>query len=287
MRAERERKGPAVNTLDLGPIGVALDVSDDDSYLEAAIEIEKLGYSAIWIAGGQLATLDPLAKIVRATMAIPVAPGIIPVGVYTPRAVTDLYADLEATHPGRLIVGLGGPQAPRPLRALNEFLDRLDTGEPPVPAHRRILAALGPRKLALARDRFAGAVPLLVTPAYTAHARQLLGSDSTLVINQMVVLDTDPVSARETARGTLRFLLGVGGYPENARRMGFDDEEISGLGDRLVDALVAWGSADTIAERVTRHLRAGADQVVLSALHQGRQPGPLDVARRLAREVAR
>ncbi|MBO0849954.1 MAG: LLM class F420-dependent oxidoreductase, partial [Pseudonocardia sp.] len=70
------------------------------------------------------------------------------------------------------------------------------------------------------------------------------------------------------------------------RRMGFGDDDISGLGDRLVDALVAWGGTDTITERVRQHLRAGADQVVLSALHQGGQPGPLDVARRLARDVA-
>lgn len=267
----------------LGPIGVALEVSEDDSYLDAAIEIEKLGYSAIWMAGGQLSTLDPLAKIVRATMAIPVAPAILAVGVHTPEAVMGLYADLEATHPGRLVVGLGGPQAPRPLRALNEFLDRLDAGEPPVPAHRRILAALGPRKLALARDRSAGAVPLLVTPAYTAHARELLGPDATLVIDQMVVLDTDPGPARETARGSLRFLLGVDGYRANAGRMGFGDDEISGLADRLVDALVAWGDPDAIAARVNEHLRAGADQVILSALHRGDQPGPLEAARRLAR----
>lgn len=167
--------------LELGPIGVALDVTDDDSYLDAAIEIEKLGYSTIWLPGGQLATLDPIAKIIRTTTAIPVAPGIIPLDVYSPEAVTAAYTDLEATDPGRFIVGLGGPQTPRPLRALNAFLDRLDTGEPPVPAERRILAALGPRKLGLARDRCAGAVPLLVTPTYTADARRILGQDSTLV----------------------------------------------------------------------------------------------------------
>lgn len=136
--------GAAMTKLDLGPIGVALDVSADDSYLDAAIEVEKLGYFTIRLVGGQLATLDPIAKIIRATTAIPVAPGIISLDIYSPEAVTAAYADLEATHPGRFVVGLGGPQTPRPLRALNEFLDRLDTGEPPVAADRRILAALGP-----------------------------------------------------------------------------------------------------------------------------------------------
>ncbi|HTF53494.1 MAG TPA: TIGR03620 family F420-dependent LLM class oxidoreductase [Pseudonocardia sp.] len=275
--------------LDLGPIGVALDVSADDSYLDAAIEVEKLGYATIWLAGGQLASLDPIAKIIRATTAIPVAPGIIPLDVYGPEAVTAMYADLEATHPGRFVVGLGGPQTPRPLRALNEFLDRLDTGEPPVPADRRILAALGPRKLALARDRCAGAVPLLVTPAYTADARRVLGQDSTLVIDQLVVLDTDPTTARETARGPLRFLVGggIGGYAENIRRMGFSGEDISELSDHLVDELVTWGDADAITARVGEHLQAGADQVVLGVLHSGDQPGPIDVARELANRLIR
>ncbi|MQA77169.1 MAG: TIGR03620 family F420-dependent LLM class oxidoreductase [Streptosporangiales bacterium] len=278
-----------MTTLDLGPIGVSLDLSADDSYLDDAVEVEKLGYSTIWLSGGQLTTLDPIAKIIRATTTIPVAPGIIPLGVYGPEAVTALYADLEATHPGRFVVGLGGPQTPRSLRALNEFLDRLDTGEPPVPADRRILAALGPRKLQLARDRFAGAVVLLVTPAFTADARRALGHDSTLVVDQMVVLDTDPARARETARGPLRFLVGGGvrGYAENIRRMGFADDEISDLSDRLVDELVAWGDADTIAARVGEHLRAGADQVVLGVLHEEDQPHPVQVARELAERLIR
>lgn len=270
--------------LDLGTIGVALDVTADDSYLDDATEVERLGYSTIWVSGGQLSTLDPIAKLIRATVAIPVAPGIIPLDLYGPEAVTAAYADLEATHPGRLVVGLGGPQKPRPLRALNEFLDRLDTGEPPVPRDRRILAALGPRKLQLARDRFAGAVPLLVTPAYTVGARRLLGRDSTLVVDQMVVLDTDAARARETARGPLRFLVGGGiaGYAENIRRMGFTDGDITGLSDRLVDELVAWGDADAIAARVRAHLEAGADQVILGVLHEGGQPTPIQVARELA-----
>jgi probable F420-dependent oxidoreductase len=275
--------------LELGPIGVALDVSADASYLDAAIEVEKLGYSTIWLPGGQLATLDPIAKIIRATAAIPVASGIIPLDVYGPEAVTAAYADLEATHPGRFVVGLGGPQTPRPLRALNTFLDRLDTGQPPVPASRRVLAALGPRKLALARDRCAGAVPLLVTPAYTADARRVLGQDSTLVVDQLVVLDTDPATARETARGPLRFLVGggIGGYAQNIRRMGFSGDDLSELSDRLVDELVTWGDGDALTARVGEHLHAGADQVVLGVLHDGDQPGPIDVARELARRLIR
>ena len=263
--------------LDLGPFGIALNVTADRAYLDHAAEVEQLGYSTIWLPGGQIDRLDRIADLVGATTKITVASGIIPLDVYQADAVAQLYA---ATAPGRFVVGLGGPQkAARPLRALHEYLDELDHADPPVPVERRILAALGPRKLEIARDRFAGAVPMLVTPGYTRTARQVLGADSTLIVSLPVVLDTDATRARATARGPLTFLSGVRGYADNFVRMGFTDAEVSGLGDRLVDALVAWGDAAAIAARVDEHLDAGADQVVLSAVNEGSQPGPIEVAR--------
>jgi probable F420-dependent oxidoreductase len=276
-----------MSKLDLGPIGVALKVGADDRYLDEAAELEQLGYSAIWLPGGQLDSLDPIAAIATATTRIPVATAIISPDVYEPAAVTALYAELEASAPGRFIVGLGGPQKPGPLPALNDYLDQLDQGVPPVPAARRILAAIGPRKLELARGRAAGAIPLLVTPAYTSTARRILGQESALIIGQMLVLDTDAAQARETARGSLRFLSGVGGYRASFTRMGFTDTEIANLSDRLVDELVAWGDADAITARIREHLAAGADQVMLQVLNAGDQPGPIEMARRLAGRLLR
>jgi len=195
--------------------------------------------------------------------------------------------ELQASTPDRFVAGLGGPQKPRPLQALNDYLDQLDHAEPPVPASRRILAALGPRKLELARDRSAGAILQLVTPACTQQARHVLGGQSTLVINQMVVLDTDATRARETARAPLRFLSGINGYRASFARMGFTDSDIAGLSDRLIDDLVTWGSADTITTRVSEHLEAGADQVALTIVGQGEQLRPIEVARELAGPLLR
>jgi probable F420-dependent oxidoreductase len=271
-----------MSKLSLGPVGMALTVSADDTYLREAAELEELGYSTLWLPGGQLDSLDRIAAIVRATISVPVAPGIIPLDVYPSAAVRQLYASLQVSAADRFVVGLGGPQKPRPLGPLNDYLDQLDQGEPPVPAGRRILAALGPRKLELARDRAAGAVALLVTPAYTEQARRVLGRDSTLVISQLVVLDTDASRAREAARIPLGFLSGVSGYRANFARMGFTGRDIEGLSDRLVDELVIWGSADTVMARVREHLDAGADQVALTALAQDGQPRPIEVARELA-----
>jgi probable F420-dependent oxidoreductase len=268
--------------LDLGPVGFALNVRPGGAHLAEAAEIEDLGYSTIWLSGGQLDRLDRITELVRATRAIPIAPAIISVDVYPPEAVAELHAQLWATAPGRFVVGIGGPQRPRPLRPLGRYLDELDAADPPVPAERRILAALGPRKLELARDRAAGAVPLLVTPTYTAWARAALGERSTLVVSQLVVLDTDPTRARETARGPLRFLSRVAGYRSNFARMGFTEAEIDGLDDRLVDELVAWGDPQVIIDRVGAHRAAGADQVALNVLSEGSQPGTLAAARLFA-----
>jgi probable F420-dependent oxidoreductase len=267
-----------MSKLSIGPVGIALNVSADDSHLKQAAELEDLGYSTIWLPGGQIDRLDRLTAVIEATTSVPVGSAIIPVDHYEPGAVADLYARA----PGRFIVGLGGPQQARPMAGLNDWLDRLDRAQPPVPAAARILAALGPRKLELAAARAAGAIALLVTPAYTAWARGILGEQPTLVINQMVVLDTDAARARETARRPLRFLSGVAGYRAAFARMGFAEADIDGLRDHLVDELVTWGTAGDIGARVSAHLEAGADQVALTVLSGDGQPGPAHDARLLA-----
>jgi probable F420-dependent oxidoreductase len=205
--------------------------------------------------------LGQMATAVRATRRVRVASAIISVDRFGVDEVAALYSGLEADHPGRLVVGLGGAHGPNPLLTLGGYLDRLVS----VPATARVLAALGPRMLDLARDRAAGALPVLVTPRYTAEARRRLGDDTTLAIDQLVVVETDPGTARATARGPLGFLGRVPAYRANFRRMGFSDDEIARLADPLVDALVSWGDADTVAARVAEHLRAGADHVAVSA----------------------
>jgi probable F420-dependent oxidoreductase len=263
--------------LDLGPFGVVLNASADGAHRAEAAELEALGYGTIWLPGGQLDRLDRLAEVTAATRSARVAPAIIPVDVYQPEAVSQLYAELEASAPGRFVAGLGGPQGPRPLPVLNDYLDRLD-----VPTTRLLLAALGPRKLELARDRAAGAILLLVTPTYVGQARALLGDQTTLVVDLMVVLDTDAGRARETARGPLRFLSGVPGYRASFSRMGFSDDEVDSLSDRLVDELVIWGDPAKVTERLSQFRDAGADHIALHVRDAPGQPGPLTAARQLA-----
>ncbi|WP_322770625.1 MULTISPECIES: TIGR03620 family F420-dependent LLM class oxidoreductase [unclassified Frankia] len=269
-----------MSKIELGPVGAVLSPAAD-GLLDAAVELEDLGYSTIWLTGGPLGGLGQIADLVRATRTVRVASGIISVDRFEPEAVAALYTDLEATHPGRFVVGLGGAHGAKPVQTLTAYLDALGA----VPATARVLAALGPRMLELARRCAAGALPVLVTPDYTVRARSLLGEDTTLAIEQLVVLDTDPGRARGIARGPLGFLSTVPAYPANFRRMGFTEDEITHLDDRLVDALVAWGDVHAVAARVSEHVRAGADHVAVSVTTGSPETIPIDQWRALAKTL--
>jgi probable F420-dependent oxidoreductase len=138
--------------------------------------------------------------------------------------------------------------------------------ETPVP-FARVLAALRPRMLELAREHAHGAHPYFVPPSHTPIAREILGPDRLLIPEQAVVLSTDPSEARSVARNHMAIYLTLPNYVNSLRHLGFGDEDLSGGGsDRLVDAIVAWGDEQAIADRVAELRAGGADHVVLQPL---------------------
>jgi probable F420-dependent oxidoreductase len=263
-----------VPKIELGRIGVASSPGEP----EAAVELEQLGFPTIWLRGGQLDNLGQIADVVRATERAKVATGIIPVVRFDHDSVAHLYIELESAHPGRFVVGLGGAHGPKPFETLNAYLDALKA----VPQTSRVMAALGQRMLELARDRAAGAFPVLVTPEYTARARSALGDDTTLAIDQIVVLATDAEHARRVARGPVGQLASFPPYTANLRRMGFTDDDITQLSDRLIDGVVAWGDVDAITARVAEHEQAGADHVALIVTIDIPDRAPVEEWRQLA-----
>jgi probable F420-dependent oxidoreductase len=247
----------------LGPIGLASSnpYTDDAAVVaDEAQHAESLGFSTLWRSGN----LPMLDAAVRATKSIPVATGIIPVASVPAADVVATYQSLERDHPGRFIVGLGGAHNAQPLATLNTYLDELDSAG--VPSGARVLAALGPNMLALARDRAGGAYPFLVTPSYVTDARAVLGADRLLAVLLMVMPVTDREAARRAAAEPLNFLAKVGGYRRNLLRQGFSESDIDEVSDRLLDGIAAWGEAEAIAARVAEFRAAGADQVVLRIL---------------------
>lgn len=256
-------------------IGIALGPTGDGTHLRQAPALDELGFASLWLAGGQIDRLDRVDELLAATRSARIATGIVPLGVYTAADVRDLVGRV-GTH--RFVAGLGGPQSGRPFTDLLPYLDALDGAG--IGPDTRLLAALGPRKLELSRDRAAGAITLLTTPAHTALAREALGPDRRLVVQQLVVDDTDAERARDTARATVGFLAGVAGYRANLRQEGFTASEIDGLDDRLIDGVAAHGARSAVAERIAAHAAAGADEVVLSVLTGAGEPDLLATARR-------
>lgn len=241
---------------------------------EAAAELEELGFRALWLGGSP--GVGQAAPLVRATSRLVVATGIQSIWQHGAAETASAVAELEATHPGRFLLGLGVSHAGmadryrRPYTSMAEYLDALDAAG--LPAERRVLAALGPKMLGLSRDRAAGSHPYLVTPEHTAQAREALGETPLLAPELKVVLDTDPERARTTARGTLAMYLALPNYTNNFLRIGFTEDDIKdGGSDRLVDAVFAWGSEDRIRERIDAFHTAGADHVTLQVIEdQGR-----------------
>lgn len=249
--------------LTLGPIGLASNnpYTDDASVVAAeARHAEALGFSAFW-RSGNLAMLD---VAVRATETIPVATGIIPVSAVAAADVAHAYSSLQRDHPERFVVGLGGARTNHPLSTHRAYLDELDRRG--VPATARVLAALGPNMLALARDRAAGAYPYLVTPSYVMGARAALGPDRQLAVLLMIVPVGDREVARRAVAAPLDFLAKAGGYRRNLLRQGFSEADIDTVSDGPLDGIAAWGEFPAIAARVAEYREAGADHVVLRIL---------------------
>ena len=251
-----------MSRIELGRVGAALAPADNREFLAGVRELEEIGVSTIWLTGGQIQRLSQITAVLLATRRVRVASGIISVDRFPVGEVAALYDELEAEYPRRFVVGLGGAHGPKPLETLSAYLDALKH----VPRGRIVLAALGPRMLAFARERASGAFPVLVTPEYTASAREQLGDDITLAIDQLVVVEADPTRARTLARVPLGFLGTLPQYQANFRRLGFTDDEIAARADRLVDALVPWGDADTVAAKIAAHYAAGADHVAISVV---------------------
>lgn len=266
---------------DIGHVGFAVEVADDGGHRHDAAELEKLGYSALWLPGGQLDRPDRVLDLLAATRSVAIGTAVLSAAVYGPDDVLGLYRAAQRQAPGRVVLGLGGPQDRRSLAAVADFLDRLDTAQPPLPPDDRLLAALGPRKLDMAARRSAGPILLLVTPDYVRSVRASHAGAS-VVVTLMVVLDGRATRARETARGPLGFLTGLPGYQAHLARMGYTDDQVRDLDDALVDDLVAWGSPAAVAERVGHLREAGADHVFLQIVYNDDQPAGVEAARQLA-----
>lgn len=286
----------------LPPVGLwthALDMVPLSRSQELAAEIEELGYGAVWlpeVAGRDL--MLHMGLLLTATDHLVTASGIANIWARDAVTMTGGIKGLTEAFPERALLGLGvshqnlvedlrGHAYQKPLAAMRAYLDAMDNSpyqaqRPSTPVH-RVLAALGPKMLALAAEKTDGAHTYFVTPEHTATAREILGDDRLLCPEQAVVLETDPSRAREVARTHTKIYLSQPNYRNNLRRLGFADADLDdGGSDRLVDAIVAWGDEATVVDRVRQHFDAGADHVCVQVILEQARAVPDDGWRRLA-----
>lgn len=271
--------------LALGPVGLwtsALDALPLAAALEQVGELDEQGWGALWFgeAYGREA-LTAAALYLGASRRMAIATGIA--NIHARDAVSAAAASwtLQTAYPGRFVLGLGVSHVPlverlrghdygKPLTAMRSYLAAMDAApyaeageEQPAP---RVLAALGPKMLELAREQADGAHPYLVTPEHTASARAVLGPDKVLAVEQAVVLDGDVEQWRRRAHWHLEIYTGLPNYRMSWERQGFDESDFGrGGSDRLKQALVARGE-EQIRERVQAHLAAGASHVCVQVL---------------------
>jgi len=301
--AERAAVGlPRVRRMELGRVGIwqyQLDLVPSAQSREFAAEIESLGYGTIWLpeAVGREAFVSS-TLLLSGTERIVVATGIASIWARDALCANSALQTVSEAFPDRFLLGLGvshqvmvegvrGHDYTKPYSTMKAYLDGMDAGmfmaaAPTAPA-RRVLAALGPKMLRLAAERTDGAHPYFVPVEHTAFARETMGVGPWLCVEQAAVLETDPVKARDIARGHMTMYLTLPNYTNNLKRFGFTDADMADGGtDRLVDAIVAWGDEAAIAERVAAHHEAGADHVCVQVLPQEATSVPMEAWRRLA-----
>ncbi len=270
----------------LGSIGVWFftDLMPAPQAGEFAARLESLGYSALWIP--ETVGRNPFvhaAYLFTRTTRLVIATGIANIYHRHPGMTLQSQKTLAEQSGGRFLLGLGVSHAPlvtglrkleygKPVAAMRGYLEQMAASPyssvEPAEKPSTVIAALGPRMLALAAELCDGAHPYWTTPEHTREARRILGPDKWLCVEQKVVLETDAAKARAAGRQQLAIYAGLPNYRNNWKRMGFSDAEIDGGGsDRLIDALVAWGDEKAIRARVQAHLDAGASHVCIQPVH--------------------
>ncbi|MBG0569184.1 LLM class F420-dependent oxidoreductase [Actinoplanes aureus] len=263
-------------------------------------ELEDLGYHSLWV--GENVGREPISQagiLLAATRRMIVATAVANIWARDPLSTYAAQQTLSEAHPDRFILGLGvshrrlveqnrGLRYEKPIKAMHDYLRAMDDHARryrAVPADNviRLVAALGPRMLRLADTLTDGAHTYLVPAEHTALARHQLGPNKLLIPEQAVILETDKTRAYDIARQHVRRYLPLSNYTDNLRRLGFTANDLAHHGsDRLIDALVAWGDEDRIAERISRHHQAGADHVCINVLAPDSRALPLPQWRRLA-----
>ena len=268
----------------IGKTGVwfASSALDRTELAKLAQGVEWLKYDVLWYPESTgYESLSQAAFMLGETDKLCLASGIA--NIYARDAMTAIagHNTLNALYGDRFVLGLGVSHVPlvegrrghvygKPIATMRAYLDGMDAADIMVKAPDRnvVLAALGPKMLALAGERTKGALPYNVTPEHTAKAKRILGPDRWLCVEQKICFTTDAAVARKVAAEQLSRYMAMPNYRNNWLRLGFTEQELAGKGsERFLDAMVAWGDENAIRARLRAHVDAGATHVCIQPLN--------------------
>jgi probable F420-dependent oxidoreductase len=272
--------------MQLGKLGVwyFFDGVPATAAAEAAKRIESLGYSALWIP--ETVGRNPFVHaswLLANTTKLVIATGIANIYHREPGVTMAAQKTLAEQSGNRFVLGMGVSHKPlvegvrgleygAPVPTMRTYLERMAaspyTAVPPSEEPPTVIAALGPQMLKLAREKCTGAHPYFVSPEHTAMAREVLGPDKWLCVEQKVILESDPAKARALARPVAGIYLGLPNYRNNWLRMGLTEADLeNGGSDKFIDATFAWGTVDQIKARIQAHFDAGASHVCIQPVN--------------------
>ena len=281
--------------MDLSKLGVWFftDAMAAPIAADTAKRIEDLGFSALWIP--ETVGRNPFvhaAWLLANTSSLIIATGIANIYHREPGVTLAAQNTLAEQSDNRFLLGLGVSHKPLveglrgltygpPVATMRDYLDKMAaspyTGPPPKDKPPTVIAALGPKMLELSSEKCDGAPPYFTSPSHTKMARDVMGPDRLLCVEQKVIFETDPAKARDIARKTAQTYQRLPNYRNNWLRMGLGEADIDGDGsDTFIDATFAWGEIDAIKSRVQEHYDAGASHVCVQPIHPAGRIGDID-----------
>ncbi len=280
--------------MELGKVGMwfFLDAMPAPQSAEFAQKVEKLGYQTLWIP--EAVGREPFphaAYLLTKTSRLNIATGIANIYGRDPMTMSAASKTVAELSGGRFLLGIGVSHKPlvsnlrghsydKPYSYMKEYLPKLKGALYQAPAPKEpvpiVLAALHPKMLALCAEETQGTHTYFVPPEHTAKVRAQIGPKPWICVEQKVILSTDATAARTAARFFMKtYVPRLPNYTNNLKNLGWADAEFeNGCSDRLVDAIVAWGTETQIQDRIQAHLKAGATHVCIQPLRTDMAPLP-------------
>ena len=279
--------------MNLGKLGVwfFFDGTSSTSAAETAKRIESLGYGTLWIP--ETVGKNPMVLaswLLANTQNLILATGIANIYHREPGVTLAAQNSLAEQSDNRFLLGMGVSHKPivegvrgltygPPVATMKKYLELMETSPYTAITHSEkpptVIAALGPKMLALAAEKTQGAHPYFTSPKHTHKAREIIGKDSWLCVEQKVILEEDADKARNLCRQTAKIYNKLPNYRNNWLRMGLSEDDIDSLSNKFIDTTFAWGSSKNIENRIKEHFEAGANHVCIQPLNPNGKAGDI------------